>query len=319
MPATLPEQGLLARGAEFLDRFLSRFESRRPAFYKVVERALADEPALFRELAETMLPWAALQFGDDFEDALIEGYCAFTIDVNRSQLTYERTRHYLKSSYKEVYDTAYNDSEFMRLYHWGVFTTTFAWPHHLRIYRLFRDSFLSRLGEKAERGCLLDLGAGSGVWHLLATRILPQWQVEAVDISETSIQISRAMGQKIAPRARLSYHCADALEHQLSAPADAGISCFLLEHLETPDRLLLNLSRNLKPRAYAFVTLALTAAEYDHIFEFQRESEPIRMAEDAGFRVVEMLSSAPESARPTAHFLPRSMAMVLQKRQGPIW
>ena len=270
-------------------------------------------------MAGCLLPWAEIQLGSDFADVLIEGYCEFTVDVNRSQLRYEKDGHYAHQSYKEVYETAYASHDFMKYYHWGVYTTTFAWTHHLRIYQMYRDQFLSRIRGLAAPGRLLDLGAGSGVWHLLASRQLPGWEMTAVDISETSVRIAREMSGKLRPGSAIHWVCGDALTHQLAEPADAGISCFLMEHLETPSGLLENLSRNLKPKAFAFVTLALTAAEYDHIYEFKRESEPIAMAESAGFRVIETFSSAPDFVHAKKSYLPRSMAMLLQKRRNDIY
>jgi hypothetical protein len=102
-------------------------------------------------------------------------------------------------------------------------------------------------------------------------------------------------------------------------PVDAAISSFLLEHLETPSALLENIAQNMKPNGFAFVTGALTAAEIDHITEFRRESELITLAEDAGFRVIATLSSGPPRFSPKLRFMPRSMALLLQKRINDIW
>ena len=98
-----------------------------------------------------------------------------------------------------------------------------------------------------------------------------------------------------------------------------------MEHLEKPQLLLQNMASNLFPREYAFIIAALTAAEIDHIYEFRRESEVISMAEEAGFRVISMYSSAPsprvlQAFNANSHrFLPRSLALVLQKRKNDIW
>ena len=62
-----------------------------------------------------------------------------------------------------------------------------------------------------------------------------------------------------------------------------------------------------------------TAAEIDHITEFRRESELVLMAETAGFRVESIFSSAPLDYPRSFHFLPRSMAMVLQKKKNEHW
>ncbi len=79
------------------------------------------------------------------------------------------------------------------------------------------------------------------------------------------------------------------------------------------------MASNLETKAYAFITAALTAAETDHISEFRRESEIVLMAEEAGFRVVSMYSAAPPSHPDSHRFLPRSLALILQKRKNDIW
>jgi len=192
----------------------------------------------------------------------------------------------------------------------------FAWDHHLRIYRFFRDEFVGRLGEQ---GHLLDLGCGSGIWGMMALKNRPNWTLQGIDISETSVELTSQMATATGYAERATYSVGDALVHSEPEPADAGISCFLLEHLEAPQALLDNLAANLKPRSYAFVTGALTAAEVDHIAEFRRESELVDMAEKAGFRVVSMISASPSVYPEQMNFVPRSMAMVLQKRANDIW
>ena len=123
------------------------------------------------------------------------------------------------------------------------------------------------------------------------------------------------MAKSINLADRIDFVLGDALETAMDPVFDAGMACWLLEHLERPEQLLQNLERNLRTGAYAFVTGALTAAEIDHVFEFRRESETITMAEDAGFRVLAMLSTAPRDHPEGARFLPRSQALVLQKRK----
>lgn len=93
----------------------------------------------------------------------------------------------------------------------------------------------------------------------------------------------------------------------------------MIEHLEDPLSLLKNLNANLKQKGVAFVTAALTAAEIDHIYEIKKESELIKLAEDAGFRVLSSFSAAPSGYPAKMKFLPRSMAMILQKKDGDIW
>jgi 2-polyprenyl-3-methyl-5-hydroxy-6-metoxy-1,4-benzoquinol methylase len=100
---------------------------------------------------------------------------------------------------------------------------------------------------------------------------------------------------------------------------DAGISCFLLEHLERPQELLSSLSAALKPGAHAFITGAITAAEIDHIYEFKSEGEILSLVESVGFRVKHLYSAEPVNTPRNRKYLPRSLAMVVQKRHNEVW
>ena len=118
---------------------------------------------------------------------------------------------------------------------------------------------------------------------------------------------------------RLEFKVYDALTFEGTEKYNAGISCFLMEHLDEPQRLLKNMASNLETRGYAFVTTALTADDLGHVFEFRRESEIICMAEEAGFRVVSMTSASPPSHPDSRKFLPRSIGLILQKRKNDVW
>lgn len=299
------------------DRFLKRFREIAPFFSREMDKTINIYGSRFYELADPMLFWASRYLGKDYEDILIEGYCVFVAEVNRAQMRYEKVGKYEHESYNDVYLKTYSSSEFMNKYHWGVYVTTFVWGHHLKIYEFFRDEFLSRL--RSSDGVLIDLGSGSGIWSALAMNFLEGWKSRAIDISETSVLLAREFARQIGMEERIDYSLDDALKYRQQPPAQAGISCFLLEHLEQPLALLKNLSRSVEEHGFVFLTCALTAAEIDHIYEFKRESEVALMVEKSGFRVVALLSSSPESISQDYKFLPRSLALVLQKRRGEIW
>ena len=304
--------------SEITSDFLEALRTAFPMLARHVCGSAAKRPELFDGLAAPMLSWARGLLGARYPDALLDGYCEFVGEVNRAQVEYEQRGHYEHRSYDEVFSSTYDSADFMDTYHWGVYVTTFAWEHHLLLYRFFRDCYLPLLPAQAG-ATLLDLGAGSGIWHMLTLGALPGLSATAVDISETSVELSSKMAGVAGLSGRIRHVCADALDIRLDAPADCGISCFLMEHLEQPRRLLQNLAGNLAPHACAFVTCALTAAEIDHIYEFTSECQPMRMAEEAGFRVVGSWSASPATHPAACRFLPRSLALILQKRRGEIW
>lgn len=311
----LPMSVITEPGNNELAKFVEYLSQHRPLFGKSLERNYHHQPQLFEELGSLLMNWAKRYLGDDYFKVLSDGYASFVIDVNKSQIKYEARGHYTNKTYAEVYDAVYNSDAEMNLYHWGVYVTTFAWQHHLDLYAFFRDYFVRLL---AKEGRVLDLGCGSGIWSLLLSTHVPGWQVKGVDISPRSVALSSSMA-RMNGFSNVDIEVSDALQYRENRKFDACMSCFLLEHLEAPGRLLENLGENLEPGGYAFVTGALTAAEVDHIYEFSRESDLVLLAEQSGFRVIATFSAAPESHPRQFRFLPRSMGLVLQKRTNDIW
>ncbi len=300
-----------------LKKFLDYFSSHGQVALPSIKKTHLNQQESFEELAEIMLSWAEKHLGEDWTKILVDGYLYMLMDVNRSQAEYERRGKYLNKSYDDVYESVYNDSKFMDLYHWGVFVCTFAWEHHVKIYNLYRDTFLPSLNLK--EGRLLDLGCGSGIWSFLTTHFLPQWTSLGIDISKRSVELSTTMAKSSGLESKVKFEVCDALSFQGAEKYSAAVSCFLMEHLEEPQQLLENMASNLETKGFAFITAALTAAEVDHISEFRRESEIVSMAEEAGFRIVSMYSSAPSCHPDSQRFVPRALGLVLQKRKNDIW
>lgn len=300
-----------------IPKFLDKFKEIAPVFYPAIQNNFLKNSALFSELGEPLLKWANQLLGENYLESLVRGYIFFVTDVNKSQILYEKTEKYKNSSYQEVYDSTYNNSEHMSLYHWGVFVTTFAWEHHLHLYQFYRDSFLIRIKEAAQN--IIEFGSGSGVWGMIGMlQLQDNSKLTGLDISETSVKLAIEMSSLNGFKQN-NYIVNDALTYNNKTKYDHAISCFLMEHLEQPSKLLKNIHNNISDSGYAFVTAALTAAEIDHIHEFRRESEVVLMAEEAGFRVISTLSASPKTYPKSGKFLPRSMALILQKKHNEIW
>ena len=300
-----------------LEEFLKDFEKNK-LFWPSVKKNREQNKASFDELGSLMVGWAKSYLGaGEYADTLIKGYKSFVSDVGKSQMEYEKRGAYQNKTYEEVYKTVYGNSDHMQFYHWGVYTTTFAWEHHLKIYNFFKDYFLPLL--KKDGGALLELGSGSGIWGLLFLNNLPAWNVVGIDISKSSVEIANKMREVTGFSQKTFYKINDALTYKDEKKYDAAISCFLLEHIENPQQLFQNIADNINDGGYAFVTGALTAAEVDHITEFKYESQIVKMAEEAGFRVIATFSASPSPYPLNFKFLPRSMALVIQKRRNEIW
>jgi ubiquinone/menaquinone biosynthesis C-methylase UbiE len=200
----------------------------------------------------------------------------------------------------------------------GVYLTNFLWAHHMEISLLFEQRFLTGLAPGSH---IVEIASGHGGWGLWALQNLPSARLDAFDISPSAIDMASKLAGAANLQNRVSYTLKDALLMDTAAigPADACICSFLIEHLERPDELLDVIGRLLRPGGTAFLTGALTAAQVDHIYEFRRESELVLLAERHGLRVTDFRSVAPRRTLRGAKFLPRSAALLLQRRRHETW
>ncbi len=272
----------------------------------------------FDRIAGTCLRWCELALGVDALPKAADAFARFSSDVNLAQGRYELAGHYEHKSYEDCRRAVYDSPETMSDYLWGVYLTNFLWAHHLELLLFFERRFLPRLIGKDR---IIEIAPGHGGWGLQALHRTAGLRLEGHDISATSVEIASRLAAAAGLSGQARYRQGDALDlRDLPSPAaDACICCFLVEHLEQPALLLESMAHVLAEGGVAFFTGALTAAQVDHIHEFRRESELVLMAERAGFRVLEALSVAPGRRLQRARFLPRSMALLLQKKSNADW
>ena len=298
--------------ADNVDRLKTYIAQRYPQFKKGIDESIANSPERFNEIADMYLGWLLLARGEKGIEEAADAFVQFTTDVNLAQARYEADGHYQYQSFAEVNEIHYSQDSEMQGYLWGIYLTNFLWAHHLEICFFFRDRFLERISGANE---LIEIAPGHGGWGAWALHVLEKATLRGFDISPTSIQIASSVTRAAGMEARVQYEERDALElTELDEEcADAGITSFLIEHLEDPAQLFRVVSHVLRPGGIFFVTGALTAAQIDHIYEFHNESELVAMAEDSGLRVLETLSTNPKRLFPRARFVPRSMALLVQK------
>lgn len=296
-----------------VEALLQYVRTRHVRSWKGLEEARAINPARFDAYANLLLGWAQRVLGDRAIPRTVDAFIRFSFEVNLAQARYEADGRYENKSYDKCYESVYNEKDTMDDYLWGVFLTNFMWAHHMDISMFYEDRFVARLPERSH---IVEIAPGHGGWGLMALHALPHATLEAYDISPSSVQIASSLAEASGQGARARYTLKNALDLDALEPAsaDAVVCNFLIEHLEAPQKLVEIIHHLLKPGARAFLSGALTAAQVDHIFEFRHESELVHMAEKSGLRALETLSVGPRRTLPRARFLPRSMALILQKR-----
>lgn len=272
--------------------------------------ARAVSPDLVDRQFEECLGWLVQAHGEAVLARLASGYALFTLEVNRAQLAYEKRGCYEFSTFAEADARTYQKSAYMRDYYGGVFAILFCWSHYVELMEFFLTRFVDRLSS----GKLVEIAPGHGAWGILAITNRDGLTLDGWDISPTSLELAPQMAAGAGVGDRCTYHLGDAtkIEHT-EGLYDAAVCSFMLEHLEKPGEFLANFAPSLRPGALAFVTIALTAAQTDHIYEFKNESEGILLAEAAGFELLECRVARPKRLLPGARFVPRVQAMILRK------
>jgi 2-polyprenyl-3-methyl-5-hydroxy-6-metoxy-1,4-benzoquinol methylase len=264
-------------------------------------------------LLDPLSRWAQAAYGDKAFDDAARGYAQYCLGVARAQQVYERAGRYTPESMPEIMSGVYEDESYMVPYMWAAILIYAFWPSMIKHMAMFRDEFLRQLPPNAT---ILELAAGHGVLSLLAAEERPDIRVEGVDISPPAVAVANRLLAVAEHGDRVKFTVKDALKTNGTGARgkyDGIISAMLAEHLTDPKPLFATMSRDLSPDGIAFFSTAIESAQRDHVYEYNRESEPMQMAEAAGLwatRLVSDASTVPAGSR----FLPRATAMILRCR-----
>lgn len=257
--------------------------------------------------------WAAAAYGDQIFDEAARGYARYCLGVAQAQQIYERAGRYTPEAMPEIMSGVYEDESYMIPYMWAAILIYPFWPAMIGHIAMFRDRFVRRLPKDAR---VLELACGHGVLSLLVAEERPDVQIEGVDISPPAIAVANRLLKASGHSSRVRFEARDALQVNDSALAgqyQGVISAMLAEHLPQPRPLFNAMGRLVSANGSVFFSTALESAQRDHVYEFNQESQPMMLAEEAHLRVSELVSDA-ATVPAGARFLPRATGMILRPR-----
>jgi 2-polyprenyl-3-methyl-5-hydroxy-6-metoxy-1,4-benzoquinol methylase len=264
-------------------------------------------------LLDPLARWAQAAYGEKaFEDAA-RGYARYCLGVAKSQQAYEQAGRYAPQSLTDVVSEVYEDEGYMVPYMWAAILIYPFWPSMVNHIALYRNDFLRSLPPQAR---VMELASGHGVLSLLGAEERPDLQLEGIDISPPAVAVAdRILGASgHGDRVKFAVEDIVAFERDNKGGKYQGIiAAMLAEHLEDPRPLFRSISRLLDKDGLVFFSTAIESAQKDHIYEFNYESQPLRMAEEVGLRATRLVSDA-SAPLPGTRFLPRATAMILRHR-----
>jgi 2-polyprenyl-3-methyl-5-hydroxy-6-metoxy-1,4-benzoquinol methylase len=293
--------------------FLDAIEKKAKIFAPAARATFEANEPLCSWLLAPLARWAHAAYGERaFEDAA-RGYARYCLGVAKSQQVYEQAGKYTPEDLPDVISEVYEDEGYMVPYMWAAILIYPFWPSMVRHIALYRDEFLRSLPSQAR---VMELASGHGVLGLLAAEERPDIRLEGIDISPPAVAVANRLLAVSGHHHRVRFEIKDALD--IGPGSTDGqyrgiIVAMLAEHLQDPRPLFQSISHLLADDGLVFFSTAIESAQRDHIYEFHHESEPLKMAEDVGLRVIRLISDA--SVPPAgARFLPRAMAMILRRR-----
>ncbi len=293
--------------------FLRGLDSKAKTFAPAARATLEANEELTSWLLNPLARWAEAAYGDRaFEDAA-KGYAKYCMGVWKSQQLYEKNGRYTPEAMPELVSEVYEDEGYMVPYMWAAILIYPFWPSMISHIAMYRDEFLKSLPTGAK---VLELASGHGVMGLLAAETRPDIQVKGFDISPPAVAVSNRLRGVSGLGQRVTFEVKNALKLDLAESRGTYqgiIAAMLAEHLEDPRPLFEVIAHHLADDGLVFFSTALESAQRDHTFEFHRESEPVKMAEEVGLRVVRLISDAGNPV-PGGRFLPRALGMVLRRR-----
>jgi 2-polyprenyl-3-methyl-5-hydroxy-6-metoxy-1,4-benzoquinol methylase len=264
-------------------------------------------------LLNPLARWAEAAYGSDVFDAAARGYAEYCVGVAKAKQIYERAGRYTPEDMPEIMSGVYEHEGYMIPYMWAAILIYPFWPSMVSHIAMFRDDFVRRLPPNAT---VLELASGHGVLSLLAAEERPDIQVEGVDISPPAVAVAQRLLAVSGHANRVRFSVKDALTangSEIGGKFQGIISGMLAEHLVDPKPLFKAMSNRLSPEGTVFFSTALESPQRDHVYEYNRESQPLEMAEAVGLRVSRLVSDS-AAVPPTAHFLPRATGMILGLR-----
>jgi 2-polyprenyl-3-methyl-5-hydroxy-6-metoxy-1,4-benzoquinol methylase len=293
--------------------FLSGLDVKAKSFAPSARATCEANPELCSWLLDPLARWTGAAYGDRaFEDAA-KGYAKYCMGVWKSQQTYEKNGRYTPESMPELVSEVYEDDGYMVPYMWAAILIYPFWPSMISHIAMYRDDFIKALRPNAK---VLELASGHGVMGLLAAETRSDIHVDGFDISPPAVAISKRLLDVSGHAHHVNFEVKDALNLKQSGQPGTYqgiIAAMLAEHLEDPRPLFEIIAHHLADDGIVFFSTALESAQRDHTYEFHKESEPLKMAEEVGLRVTRLVSDAGNPI-PGGRFLPRALAMILRKR-----
>lgn len=214
----------------------------------------------------------------------IDSYLMLVNDMLKAQIKFMRSGKYPTENVKDAIDNVYNDKVKMLSYMLGLGLSQYLWSTHYTIYNFFKEELEKN---KNQINNYIEIGPGHGLFLKSAIDILNvDSNIIAIDISKTSLDISKSIITYFYPQKDVNYIHKDMLELDLDSQCDFVLMGEVIEHVEEPAILLKKVKKLLKKDGVALLSTCVNCPAIDHIYHFHKVDEIRKMFNDCGLKIV---------------------------------
>ena len=254
-----------------------------PEHVRYAAKSLAARDAAMMGTTETLAEAALLLAGDRL--GTIAKHYRWTCDrLREEELFFHREGRYRLSTFAEADAEVYSNAAYMEKYMDGLLISQVLWVNHAASCHFFLTETPPLL---QSGGRLLEIGPGHGLMMSLALRDFGLATATAWDLSEVSLDQTRAALEK------LGYpDCTFAVQNVMDVtvgaePYDLVVLSEVLEHLEDPKSVMVPLHSLVRPETgLIFINVPINSPSPDHLYLMQTPDDARALLTDTGFEIV---------------------------------
>jgi len=165
----------------------------------------------------------------------------------------------------------------------GLALSQYLWSTHYEMFGYLKSSLVKN---KNNINKYLEIGPGHGLFLKNAIDILNKnTEMTAVDISQTSLNVSKSIITHFYPRKNISFINKDMLDLNMDSEFDFIVMGEVIEHVEDPESLLVKISKLLSKNGRAFLSTCVNCPMIDHVYHFHTVGEIQQMFNDCGLHI----------------------------------
>lgn len=243
-----------------------------------------EEPGVLSELDLFLNNYSEFMAKNDisFED-LGDSYLRMVDEMCTARLEFTRTGKYPMQTQEEAIKDVYDNQKVMTGFMLGLGLSQFLWRQHFDLFKFYRNS-ISKL---KDGGRFLEVGSGHGLFLNELLKVIQNSPVDVVDISETSIHISREIIAALQPKAlsRLSFTLQDVMKFKTQNKYSFITMGEVLEHVANPLQILKSLNPLLEEDGRIYISTCTNCPTLDHVYHFETLDQIRAMISEGGFEV----------------------------------